>query len=199
MEYLWLLAAYLLGAIPFGYLMVKLVRNVDVRQYGSGNIGTTNVMRLLGTPTAALVLLLDVGKGVVSVLVPWLVWDSMEIMLFAAFLVVLGHCYPVFLRFSGGKGAATGIGVMLSIPGFALPFIIVLLIAGALIGLTRYVSLGSISASGLVPIFFWIWGYSTEYVILGVALAALIIWRHRENLVRLIRGTEKKLGEKETV
>jgi len=197
MDYLWLLFAYLLGSIPFGYLAGKIFKKVDIRRYGSGNIGTTNVMRMMGPITAVLVLLLDLGKGSLAVILPLHYADSLEIMLASGFLVVFGHCYSVFLNFKGGKGAATGIGVMLAIPDFIIPFGIILLIAVILIGITRYVSLGSITGSILIPVFFWVWeGYSSLHVILGVALAVLVVWRHQDNLLRLVQGKEKKLGQK---
>jgi len=198
MEYLLLVLAYLLGSVPFGLLTGRLAKKVDIREHGSKNVGATNVMRIVGPAAAVLVLLLDVGKGVLAVRVPVMLEATPEITVATGVLVVLGHCFPVFLSFKGGKGVATGLGVMLSIPGFQLQFVVILIIAIGLIALTRYVSLGSMTGAVLAPLGLWLFAPDLDgiFILLGAAVAAIIVLRHRENIVRLLRGEESKLGQK---
>jgi glycerol-3-phosphate acyltransferase PlsY len=194
MIYLVLIAAYLLGSIPFGYIMSKVVLKTDIRQHGSGNIGATNVLRVVGWRAALPVFLLDMLKGFLAVIIARFVSDLPSVYLGAGFLAMLGHSYPVFLGFKGGKAAATAIGVMAALSGWAL--LIMALVALAVVGLTRYVSLGSIIGALLVPVIFLILGYGVPYVIFGIGVALLIVVRHKDNISRLRKGTESKLGEK---
>ncbi len=199
MEYQYLILlplAYLLGSVPFGLLTGKLAKNVDIRQHGSKNIGATNVMRIMGPVAAVLVLLLDVGKGIAAVRFPF-AWDAPEeVMLASGFLVVLGHCFSLFLRFKGGKGVATGLGVIISMPGFYPESIILLIIAVLVIALSRIVSLGSMTGAVLFPIFLAVAGYEIAYILTGLAIAVLVIIRHHENIRKLLRGEESRLGQK---
>lgn len=194
MIYLVLIAAYLLGSLPFGYIMSKILLKTDIRQHGSGNIGATNVLRVVGWRAALPVFLLDMLKGFLAVIIARLAIDVPAVYLGAGFLAMLGHSYPVFLGFRGGKAAATAIGVMAALSGWAL--LIMALVALVVVALTRYVSFGSIVGALLVPLIFLILGYELPYVIFGIATALLIIVRHKENIERLLKGTESKLGQK---
>jgi glycerol-3-phosphate acyltransferase PlsY len=193
--------AYLLGSIPFGYLLVRLRGGGDVRQTGSGGTGATNVTRRAGKSVGVLTLLLDALKGVAAVLVAraalgagagaeW--WVSA-----AAVAAVLGHVFPVWLRFRGGKGVATGLGVFLVLAPLATLCALVVFVF--VVWLWRYVSLGSITAAGVLPLA--VWSLSAAGVsdraaspVLAVAVtgAALIIYMHRANIGRLFRGEESR-------
>lgn len=186
-----LISAYMLGSIPFGYLFARLIGNCDIRQHGSGNIGATNILRVLGWKTALPVFILDLLKGFCAVTFARLYSDSAYLQLAAGMLAMLGHSFPVFLSFRGGKAVATASGVLLAISGW----VTLALFAGALVVLstTRYVSLASLVGSLLVPLMFWLFGYGSPYIYFGLALAALIIIRHQSNIKRLLAGTEPKL------
>ena len=196
-----IVAAYLIGSIPFGYLIVRAVAGADVRETGSGGTGATNVSRRAGKAPGAITLLLDLAKGVAAVaLAQWLLTSDYGVNWFvagAAVAVILGHCFPVWLRFRGGKGVATGIGVFLSLAPLAVVFAGVLFLL--VVRLTRYVSLGSIVAATTIPVFVWLQNgfvrpvVGFPYVIsVAIAGALLIVLMHRENIARLIRGTENK-------
>jgi len=194
--------SYLLGSIPFGYLLVRIFRGEDVRQSGSGNIGATNVSRkspVLGVLT----LLLDALKGTAAVVLSYKVADRMvaiptlEQMALAALVAVIGHMFPVWLKFRGGKGVATGLGSFVLIAPKAVlvaVFVFILVVA-----ISRYVSLGSIVAVAAFPIAAWLIG---QFDISPIALAMislaslLIVVRHHENIRRLFAGTESRLGAK---
>ena len=192
--------AYLLGSIPFGYLIVRLSGAGDVRETGSGGTGATNVSRRAGKGAGLLTLALDALKGAAAVvLARWLLGESMSWGVAAAGLAVLaGHMFPVWLGFRGGKGVATGLGVFLVVSPLAVAVAAVVFLVA--VGLTRYVSLGSILASLTIPFGVWFWGGHmgstpatlTPLVALAVAAAALIILMHRANVARLLRGTESK-------
>ncbi len=194
MVYLALIAAYLLGSLPFGYILSKVLAKSDIRKHGSGNIGATNVLRVMGWKAALPVFILDMLKGVAAVLLAKAVSDLPAVYLAAGFLVMLGHSFPVFLSFKGGKAAATGIGVLVALSGWVALVLIVL--AALVVALTRYVSLGSILGSLSVPLFFWIFGFDASYIVFGLATAVLISARHHENISRLLKGTESKIGRK---
>lgn len=207
-------AAYLCGAIPFG-LLIGWARGIDIRTKGSGNIGATNVGRVLGRPYGLLAFGLDLLKGFVPVRLVgfWLAAHSGgEALVAGDFLVwmavaaacIVGHVFPVYLRFKGGKGVATSLGVLLGIwPYFTLPGLAAFGLWIGVTGLTRYVSVGSIAAAGAFPVLFAAaahlarWG-SAEHLwplyAFSVILAALVIYRHRSNIKRLLAGTESKIG-----
>ncbi|MDB5328143.1 MAG: plsY [Phycisphaerales bacterium] len=199
-------AAYLIGAIPFG-LLVGWVKGIDVRTQGSGNIGATNIGRLLGGKYFALVFALDLLKGLLPMLAaayllrnlpthdkPYLLWMTVG----AA--AILGHLFPVYLKFKGGKGVATSAGVVLGLwPFYTLPGVAVVLIFLIVFGITRTVSLGSIASSAGFPLCFigiglamgWpVFGQQLPLLIFGTVLGSLIVYRHRKNIGRLIDGTE---------
>jgi acyl phosphate:glycerol-3-phosphate acyltransferase len=194
-----ILVAYLLGSIPFGYLIVRATEGGDIRQTGSGGTGATNVSRRAGKAAGVLTLLLDAMKGVAAVLFAMWVFQSPESWWFsaAAVAVLVGHIFPVWLRFRGGKGVATGVGVFLVLAPAAVA--IALLIFIGIVFLTRYVSLGSIVATVSIPLLIWlqhvfIRPFEAPKPLLAAALlgALLIVFAHRENIARLLQGRENK-------
>ncbi len=191
------LVAYLLGSIPFGYLIVWLSQGRDVRKAGSGNIGATNVTRQAGVLAGALTLLLDAAKGYFAV---WLAarWTHDDVLWIslAAVGAVVGHCFTVFLRLRGGRGVATGAGAFLAVSPVAVLAALGVFIV--VVAFWRYVSLGSIIAAGALPVLTYVLyapGYAPPLAISAAATLAaiLIIWKHRPNLRRLAAGTEPKL------
>lgn len=192
-----IIIAYLLGSLPFGYLAGRLLKQEDIRNYGSGNIGATNVLRLLGPAVALPVMALDMGKGAAAVgLARHLAGPGQEYFWWLAALAALvGHCWPLFLGFKGGKGTATSLGAMFVLVKAPI-WGTVLLLALVVIFLTRYVSLVSILGAASFPLLLWIFKYPVSQILIGMVIAALIIFRHRANIGRLIKGTESKLGKK---
>ena len=186
-----MLVAYLLGSIPFGYIFAKLFGNTDIREHGSGNIGATNVLRVMGWKLALPVFILDLLKGFLAVFLAKAVDGDSLLPLAAGILVMLGHSFPMFLGFKGGKAAATAIGVLLALSGWVT--LALFAAATIILTITRYVSLASIVGSLLVPIFFWLFGFKLPYIIFGLAVAILVVFRHQANIKRLLDGTEPKL------
>jgi len=190
-----IISCYLLGSIPFGYIVGKLFKKVDIRELGSGNIGATNAFRILGPSLASLVLLGDVGKGILSIyLVRFLNIDNLLILTIAGLAVICGHDWSLFLRFKGGKGIATTFGVV-----FALnPIISVLALTvwGIVVITTRYVSLSSVSAVISIFIFAILFKQPYEYIIFSAIILILGIFQHKENIERLKSKKERKIGEK---
>jgi glycerol-3-phosphate acyltransferase PlsY len=195
--------SYVLGSIPFGYLIVRLTAGADVRETGSGGTGATNVSRRAGKVAGVLTLLLDAAKGAAAVmLASWLLntdYVANWSMACAAIAPILGHCFPIWLGFRGGKGVATGVGVFLVLAPAALgcAALVFLLV----VWLTRYVSLGSISATAAFPVLVVLQHFFVKPVpgiryVLSVAIAGglLIIFMHRANIVRLLHGTESKFN-----
>ena len=193
------LIAYLLGSIPFGYLIVRWQRGIDVRATGSGSIGATNVMRNLGVLGFVATFILDAGKGLLVVLLASkMTLQNPTWVAAAAFAAVLGHCFPVWLRFRGGKGVATGVGVFIAIAPWQV--VLVLVIFAVVVAIWRYISLGSIVATAAFPVLVYLMKQPPIQVVLGAAGAALvIIARHHANIVRLLKGTESKVGQKKAV
>lgn len=203
------IVAYLIGSINFSVIISKKMAGFDVREKGSGNAGSTNVLRTVGKKAALITLVCDILKGVISVLIALLVGkiagesaNSAIVVEIAALAVVIGHTFPVFFGFRGGKGVATSLGVIL-IVNWKIG-LICLVFALALMALTRMVSLGSISASVLFAVLTmfiresYIGGieFDFSFIIFGILLAALVIFNHRTNLKRIINGTENKLNFK---
>lgn len=189
-----ILLAYLLGSVSFGYLLGKKLRGVDVRRLGSGSSGATNIMRTLGTGPAIAVLLLDAGKGIGAVYLARLLDGSPMVIMLAGIAVVAGHNWPILFGFRGGRGIATSMGVLLGLaPGVIL---VAFLIGSLVIAFTRYVSLGSIVGSILIPVLMLLFRFPPEYTFFGTALCAFAIWRHKANIKRLLSGAESKLGER---
>lgn len=197
---------YLLGSIPTGFLVAK-ARGVDIRTMGSGNIGATNVFRILGRTAGVLVLLADAAKGWLAVFVvarliggwfdPGAGPQAREwLALVAGVAAILGHNYTCWLHFKGGKGIATSAGVLLALVPLGLLFILGVWIV--VFALSRYVSLASISAAFALPFAAWLLGASLTMILVTSALAALAIYRHRTNIRRLVNGTENRFGPKKT-
>jgi acyl phosphate:glycerol-3-phosphate acyltransferase len=184
------LVAYLIGALPFGYWFVRLTSGKDIRTIGSGNIGATNVHRTQGGKAGAIVLLLDVLKGFVAVLLAaWIARNSATALALAAVFVMLGHCYPVFLHFKGGKAVACFIGAFLYIAPLALA--VVLLLFVAVVALSKYISVASMVGAALFPIFFWIlYRPATVLLLASIFCGLLILYRHKGNVKRLWSGQE---------
>jgi len=187
------LLSYLIGSIPFSYLIPKWIGKIDIRLHGSGNTGTTNVVRTLGMKVGVLAFIGDFLKGLIPTLIG-LIWLGEVGGITGALLSVIGHCYPVWLKFKGGKGVATSAGVMLVL----LPdlFVMLLLVQFAVIFLTRYMSLASIISACLLPVLSFVFSKSMPLLAFSIALGLFVIYRHRSNLKRLIQGTESKLGKK---
>jgi acyl phosphate:glycerol-3-phosphate acyltransferase len=203
--------SYLLGSIPFGYLLVRIFRGQDVRQTGSGNIGATNVARTGSKGLAVATLLLDALKGYVAVVHvfffaphhgdhlpnsdPTLVYTLAAL---AGLCAILGHMFPVWLRFKGGKGVATAVGAYLGIAPTAVLVVLVLFVA--IVSITRYVSLGSMAGAAIFPIAAW-WlnpfTRTASVMLLIAASSLLIIIRHKDNIRRLLAGDENRFGNRE--
>jgi len=185
-----LAVAYLLGAIPFGYLLVKWKTGADVRSSGSGNIGATNVLRTSGRAAGIATLLLDIAKGYLAVWIAGRLTSGDPLwMSLAAVAVMAGHAYPVFLRFRGGKAVASFVGAFLCLTPLALAAVLV--VFAAVVASTRYISMGSIAGAATFPLAVWLILHPPIPVIAASLLAgAFIIWRHSGNIRRLRAGTE---------
>jgi len=194
LDLLVLVGCYLLGAIPFGVLVGKVARGIDIREFGSGNIGASNVLRTLGVGPALLVFVLDTAKGTAAVVAcralkmePWIV-------VMGGVLSIVGHSFSVFLRFRGGKGVATSLGMIIGlnpmIAGIAFGLWLVI------VGLTRIISVGSMLAAISVPAMMFAWEKHVEYQAIAVMAATLILVKHRSNVKRLLAGTEPRVGQR---
>lgn len=193
-----LIVAYLIGSIPFGYLIVRTKEGGDIRQTGSGGTGATNVSRRAGKAAGVLTLLLDASKGVAAVFIAQNLSGNDWVKAAAAIAVIVGHIFPVWLGFRGGKGVATGVGVFLVLAPIALLCAGVIFVS--IVFFTRYVSLGSIMAAALIPLLVWLQNVFVEPVAdlrplltAAVVCALLIIVAHRGNIERLARGTESQI------
>ena len=193
------LLAYLLGSIPFGYLIVRWQKGIDVRSTGSGGTGATNVMRNLGVIGFVATFILDLGKGIAAVLLAsrltggdprWIAASSVA--------AILGHCFPVWLKFRGGKGVATGVGVFIALAPVQVA--LVLIIFAIIVAIWRYISLGSIVATAAFPLVVYLMKRPPLPIVLGAAGGAIIIIAmHHANIGRLMNGTESKVGQKKSV
>lgn len=198
--------AYLLGSIPFGYLLVRLFRQEDIRQTGSGNIGATNVIRSGSRWLGILTLLLDLGKGFLAVEIGWHLANganAVDAASLAALFAVIGHVFPVWLHGKGGKGVATALGVFLALAPW--PALLALGVFIVIFALTRYVSLASILAAASFPVWVWVvarfleirYGYGPIFVASTILVPAVILIKHEKNVQRLLNGTEFRFGGKE--
>ena len=193
MEYIYYLIAYLIGSIPFGLVVGKFAKIGDIRTVGSGNIGATNMMRAGGKKLAALVLILDMLKGVVAVLLSQQFAENFAympqgIIAISALLVVAGHIFPIWLKFKGGKGVATALGAFLAINLYlGAGFIAVWLVVFYFSKTSSIAAVAAISASAIISYF----QLDFIYFITIFAIASLVIYRHKENILRLIKGEEK--------
>jgi glycerol-3-phosphate acyltransferase PlsY len=189
------LAAYLVGAVPIGWLVARAFGVSDIRRHGSGNIGATNVLRTLGRIPAIVTLLADVLKGYLAVaLGAALSGGDGRVIAASTVAAVAGNCWSVFLGFRGGKGVATGLGALLrTVP---LATLAALPVFVAVVATTRYVSLGSLLASACVPLGAVMLGYPAPYAVAALGVAAIVIGRHHANIARLRAGTESRLGRR---
>lgn len=203
------LFSYLLGSIPFGIIVSRLWKGIDIREHGSENPGATNVYRVIGPIPALIVLILDIGKGLVGTL--WLSRISIDqpflnpvsLMILAGIAVILGHVFPIFVGFKGGKGVATGLGVLISLA--PVETVIALLLFLIIVGITRYVSLGSLSSASFILLALAFEKYylhkpiSPVLLIMVLVVAIFIFYTHRTNIKRLLDGTENKIGKKQHI
>ena len=195
-----IIGSYLIGSIPWG-LVVGRLKGIDIREYGSGNIGSTNILRTLGTKFGAIVLIADVLKGVIAVLLARYIIETPTGEMAAGFAAIAGHDWSLFLKFKGGRGVATSLGALLPmampapLAAVSGPVVFLLIVA-----LTRYVSLGSllgsVSAVATMAVFMALDRVSWEYLVYIVVAVTLIIFQHRDNIKRLASGMEGKLGQK---
>jgi glycerol-3-phosphate acyltransferase PlsY len=190
-----ILLAYFLGAIPFGYLIVHWKKHVDIRGVGSGNIGATNALRAAGWSGALLTLVLDTTKGYLAVLgASYLTNHNKSYIALAAVAAVLGHVFPIYLKFRGGKGVATGVGIFLYLA--TIPLLGAVAIFVVVLAFSRFVSLGSIIGTCSFPILYFLLSYRKDpslwILLAAVFCSSLVVWRHRDNIKRLVAGTESK-------
>lgn len=191
MEALLVIFSYLLGSVPSGLIIGKL-SGLDVRKAGSGNIGATNVARLLGKTGGLLTLVADTAKGFIPILFAQQIGLSDPIAALVGVAAFLGHLYPIFLKFKGGKGVATGFGVLLGLAPLAI--IVLLVVFGAVAFTTRIVSLSSMITAVAAPLVLWLFYYSAAYIIMAAFMATMILFRHYANIQRLLNGTEPRFG-----
>jgi len=196
-EILLILFAYLIGSIPTGVILAKYYGINDITKEGSGNIGATNVGRVVGKKAGIITLAGDALKGVIPLLLTVAIAGNTSWLIATAGLAAfLGHIYPVFNNFKGGKGVATALGVFMFIsPPSVLAAITVF---GGLVYVWRYVSLGSVVAAGLMPAFIGLFSETKVYIVLAVIIGGIVIYRHKENILRLLEGQENRLGEKKS-
>ena len=195
MNILFAVSSYLFGALPTGYILYYLSEKKDIRRYGSQSIGATNILRLKGWLFAIPVILMDILKGFLPVFLAIKLFPDKRFALLCGFLAVLGHCFPVYIRFKGGKGVATSIGLYLALATW--PLLIGIAVFLIVIALTRYVSLGSILAMSSMPLSIYLIQGNRDVAILGIAIFFLIVLKHSANIRRLLGREERKLGEKE--
>lgn len=182
---------YIIGSIPNGLLIGKMLYDVDLRQFGSKNIGATNAFRTLGLWPAFWVFLTDATKGVIAVYLGSLLIGTPIALLVGGIAAVIGHNWSMFLRFTGGRGVATGLGVIaVLVPKIT---VVIFLIWAIIVYLTRYVSLASIVSAILVPIFMWFMGEQIEILCFGIVAALFVVGRHKPNIERLLKGEELKI------
>lgn len=193
------LLGYAVGSLPLGFLIARGRGGVDLRRVGSGNVGAANVYRSAGRVLGMFVMLVDVGKGAASVWLARLLMpgapEATEAM--AGLAAVVGHVYPVWLRFVGGKGVAVACGVFVVLAPLSTAMAVLVFVGTT--WLTRYVSLGSVLATVTLPALEWSRGEPEPVSLAATAVAALVVFRHRANLARLVRGTERRLGQRAAV
>jgi acyl phosphate:glycerol-3-phosphate acyltransferase len=190
-----LVLGYLVGAFPTGFVVTRAVAGSDIRSFGSGGTGATNVQRVLGWRWGLAIALADIVKGIAAVVLARALSESTIVVALAASLAVAGHCWPIWLRFRGGKGVATGAGAAFALSPWGLLLIPVLVLP---VLLTRYVSLGSLVAACVAPLLFaglaLAGAAPSAYVAFGVVAASIIVFKHRSNIERLRAGTERRVG-----
>ncbi|HNS79272.1 MAG TPA: glycerol-3-phosphate 1-O-acyltransferase PlsY [Syntrophorhabdus sp.] len=191
-SYFLIVFAYLLGSVPVGLLLSK-IKGADPRAVGSGNIGATNVMRAAGKITGALTLIGDVLKGLIPVMIAFMLGETKIIVTAAGLAAFLGHLFPVFLRFKGGKGVATALGVYLGLDPFAVLIAIIIFVLTII--KWGFVSLGSLVGVAAMPLLLYFLSAPVQYIYLVLIIGALIFIKHKDNIRRLVAGTENKIGK----
>lgn len=190
--------SYLLGSIPVGYIVSRFINGLDIRKHGSGNTGATNVFRVLGLKAGLLTAIGDIGKAIIAIkiverilLEPHWGLELRTILLISGIIVIVGHNWSIFLGFDGGKGVATTVGVLLTL----LPYSLLILVGiwVLLVYFTRYVSLASIVSGLTIPILMILFREPSEYIFFGIIAAIFVIYRHRSNIQRLLKGKENKI------
>jgi glycerol-3-phosphate acyltransferase PlsY len=189
-----IIASYFIGAVPTGVILAKAFSGRDIRQEGSGNIGATNVTRVLGKKVGALTLAGDLLKGFIPVWAGYHLISSLEVVCLMGLAAFLGHLFPIYLGFKGGKGVATALGVFLYLSPIVI--LIEVIIFAFVVGIWKYVSLGSIIAAAAMPLLLMMIAFPKPIVLLSIVFAILIIIKHRSNIQRLLSGTESKVGKK---
>jgi len=195
MKILFAIFSYLLGSFPTGYILYFFSEKKDIRGFGSQSIGATNVLRLKGWTFAIPVIVVDVMKGFLPVFLALKLFPDKRFAFFCGFLAVLGHCFPIYIKLKGGKGVATAVGVYSVLA--LKPLLIGIGVFLVVIALTRYVSLGSILAMSSLPFSIHLIQGNSEIAILSIVIFLLMVIRHAGNIRRLMKGNERKLGEKE--
>jgi glycerol-3-phosphate acyltransferase PlsY len=188
----WILLGYAIGSVPFAFLVARRA-GIDVRVAGSGNVGAANVLRTSGTPLGVTVMALDISKGVASVLAAYAAAGTASTMAAAGAAAVVGHIYPVWLRFHGGKGVAVAAGVFAVLAPLAT--IVATAVFFSTVLITRIISMGSMAATVSLPWIAWLSGAPTSVLIAAIGIAALILFRHRANMRRIAHGTERRVGD----
>lgn len=186
--------SYLLGSVSFSIVIAKYVKGIDIRQHGSGNAGATNTLRVLGKGPGILVFLLDIAKGVAAVWIGHALGENDWIPVLCGLAAIVGHNWPIWFRFKGGKGIATTVGVIATLA--FVPALCAGAVAIVTIALTRYVSLGSLLFAALTPLFISIFYFSVPLLCASLLICIFAFVRHRTNIVKLLQGTENKLGAK---
>jgi glycerol-3-phosphate acyltransferase PlsY len=194
MKILYALLTYLLGSFPTGYIFFLITEKKDIRNFGSHSTGATNVLRVKGWKFALPVLAIDILKGAIPVFIALRLFEDPGFSVICAFMAVVGHCFPVYLKFKGGKGVATTVGVYAALA--FKPFLLSLAVFVFVVLIMRYVSLASLLSTILYPLFVLLFQGDIQIIGLGIAVFVLVAIRHRENIGRLLKGTERKIGEK---
>lgn len=190
---------YFIGCIQSAYMVGKFMGNIDIRKYGSGNAGSTNVLRVMGKKAAIFTFLGDILKPLLAILICRLIFkdeNRISIVLYSGLGVIIGHIWPIFLKFKGGKGVASAVSLIyFGLLDLRITLIIVTIWIVS-VGITKYVSLGSVLFSISIPILTYIFGYSTEQVAIGAIIMILIVYKHMPNIARILNRTESKIGSK---
>ncbi len=185
---------YFIGSIPFGFIVCRFGYDIDIRAHGSKNIGFTNVLRTVGKWPAAITLVGDISKGALAIVIARLFGLSDYFVILCGLAVIAGHNWSIFLKFRAGRGVATGFGVALALTW--QPTLILIILWVIILAVTRYISLASVISVGLYPFAIYLLKLPTPYVIMGVVGAMAIIWQHRRNIKRLLKGEEPRVGKR---
>jgi len=185
---------YVIGSIPTAYLVVKKIKGIDIRTVGSGNVGASNAARVLGKWGFIGVLFADMMKGFIPVMILKHFYGESWLVLIGAVALIIGHSFTCFLKFKGGKGVATGVGVFLALAPFQL--LIAAFIFGIMLAVFQMVSLGSVTAAAFLAVMVWFGSEWNHLRYITVVIALLIIWLHRGNIARIVRGEERKVGKR---